>query len=197
MLAAIPHWQSVVLVIERLLTPGRFPNWQCVVSLGKTLHAYFPLGSTDRAVYPLWWPSSRNTCKQNPIKYSAFVWLDRRRVPGSCRWRNFGMCFVVAAAVRSFSHVFALFLSWFLPFIRCLILLIKIQGDLKTKSIVNDYIDSVESATLWWYKGVERWILLCPWIRRFTISTLLSGFERVAKTVDKILKKSTGTLDHS
>ena len=64
MLAAIPRWQSIVLVIERLLTPGRFPNWQCVVSLGKTLHAYFPLGSTDRAVYPLWWPSSRNTCKQ-------------------------------------------------------------------------------------------------------------------------------------
>ena len=51
MLAAIPHWQSVALVIERLLTPGRLPNWQCVVSLGKTLHAYFPLGSTDRAVY--------------------------------------------------------------------------------------------------------------------------------------------------
>ena len=59
------------------------------------------------------------------------------------------MCFVAAAAVRSFSHVFALFFSWFLPFIRCFILLIEIQGDLKTKSVVNDYIDSVESATLW------------------------------------------------
>ena len=57
------------------------------------------------------------------------------------------MCFVVAA-VRSFSHVFELFLLWFLPFKRCFILLIKIQGDLKTKSVVNDYIDSVESATL-------------------------------------------------
>ena len=59
------------------------------------------------------------------------------------------MCFVVAAAVRSFSHVFALFLSWFLPFIRCFILLIKIQVIKKTKSVVNDYTDSVESATLW------------------------------------------------
>ena len=58
------------------------------------------------------------------------------------------MCFVVAA-VRFFSHVLALFLTWFLPFIRCFILIIKIQVIRKTKSVVNDYIDSVESATLW------------------------------------------------
>ena len=45
--------------------------------------------------------------------------------------------------------------------------------------------------------GVIYWILLRPWIRRFTTINSAWWFEQVAKTVDKILKKFTGTLDHS
>ena len=60
----------------------RFSNWQCVVvSLGKTLYANFYLepGSLPVVVAQ----PDKKTCKLNPKKCTALLWLDRRRRPSS------------------------------------------------------------------------------------------------------------------
>jgi len=42
------------------------------MTLGKTLDAVSHLG---QAVYPLWWPAWRKTCKQNSF-FVGVVWQD-------------------------------------------------------------------------------------------------------------------------
>ena len=72
----------VKLVIEKLLTPSSFPNWQfAVVFLVKTVHVYFQLGSSTQAVYPSWWLSLTKDLQIGGC--STLVRLDLCRVLGS------------------------------------------------------------------------------------------------------------------
>ena len=55
-------------------------------SLSPWQRHYTPISHLNQAVYRLWWPSLVKDLHKNPKKgCSALVWLDRRRVPDSCK----------------------------------------------------------------------------------------------------------------